>query len=100
MADFLTTLITPQGTLFSGKTEMLSVPGAEGSLGILANHAPLVAALKKGVLKLSGPGVEKFYLILSGVLEVNASHEALVLADEAFEAATLQEAQSKLYGSK
>ena len=100
MATYKLSIISPDGQIFQDQVESLVVPGQEGWMGILANHAPLVAALKKGVLKLSGPGIEKFYSILSGVLEVNASHEALVLADEAFEAATLQEAQSKLYGSK
>jgi F0F1-type ATP synthase epsilon subunit len=55
MADFPTTIVTPQGKIFEDKIESLSAPGAEGYLGILAHHAPLVAMLATGILKLSSP---------------------------------------------
>jgi F-type H+-transporting ATPase subunit epsilon len=41
-------LVTPEGSAFEGEAEMLIVPGADGEIGVLARHAPLVAMLKAG----------------------------------------------------
>ena len=52
MADeirtFEVSLVTPDGSAFEGEAEMLIVPGADGEIGVLARHAPLVALLKAG----------------------------------------------------
>jgi F-type H+-transporting ATPase subunit epsilon len=41
-------LVTPDGPVFEGEVEMLIVPGADGEIGVLARHAPLIAMLKAG----------------------------------------------------
>jgi F-type H+-transporting ATPase subunit epsilon len=41
-------VVTPDGSVFDGEAEMLIVPGADGEIGVLARHAPLVALLKAG----------------------------------------------------
>jgi F-type H+-transporting ATPase subunit epsilon len=48
MATFEVSLVTPDGSAFDGEAEMLIVPGADGEIGVLARHAPLVALLKSG----------------------------------------------------
>jgi F-type H+-transporting ATPase subunit epsilon len=48
VASFDVSLVTPDGPVFEGEIEMLIVPGADGEIGILARHAPLVAMLKAG----------------------------------------------------
>ena len=51
MADFRTfavALVTPEGSAFEAEARMLIVPGADGEIGVLARHAPLVAMLKAG----------------------------------------------------
>ena len=48
MATFDVSLVTPDGPVFEGEAEMLIVPGADGEIGVLARHAPLVAMLKAG----------------------------------------------------
>jgi F-type H+-transporting ATPase subunit epsilon len=48
MAKFEVSLVTPDGSAFDGEAEMLIVPGADGEIGVLARHAPLVALLKAG----------------------------------------------------
>jgi F-type H+-transporting ATPase subunit epsilon len=45
---FSVSLVTPEGPAFEGEVEMLVVPGADGEIGVLARHAPLVALLKAG----------------------------------------------------
>ena len=46
MATFDLSLVTPDGPVFEGEVEMLIVPGADGEIGVLARHAPLIAMLK------------------------------------------------------
>ena len=45
---FDVSLVTPEGPAYEGEAEMLIVPGADGEIGVLARHAPLVAMLKAG----------------------------------------------------
>ena len=45
---FSISLVTPEGAAFEGEAEMLVVPGADGEIGVLARHAPLVALLNAG----------------------------------------------------
>ena len=48
MATFDVSLVTPDGPVYEGEVEMLIVPGADGEIGVLARHAPLIAMLKAG----------------------------------------------------
>ena len=52
MADgrrtFSVSLTTPDGAVFEDEAEMIIVPGADGEIGVLARHAPLIALLKAG----------------------------------------------------
>jgi F-type H+-transporting ATPase subunit epsilon len=45
---FDVSLVTPDGPAFEGEVEMVIVPGADGEIGVLARHAPLVAMLQAG----------------------------------------------------
>lgn len=56
------------------------VPGADGSFGILADHAPLIAALGEGPMTIISSTGEKIVQISGGFLEV-ANNNAVVLAD-------------------
>src|ERR1044072_9650781 len=44
-------VVTPEGAAFEGEAEMVIVPGAAGEIGVLARHAPLVAMLKAGEIR-------------------------------------------------
>ncbi len=45
-------VVTPEGAAFEGEAEMVIVPGAAGEIGVLARHAPLVAMLKAGEIRI------------------------------------------------
>ncbi len=64
-------IITPEKKVYSGEVEAIRLPGAEGSFGILNNHAPLIATLKQGTVKVTevSKKVENF-VINGGVVEV------------------------------
>jgi F-type H+-transporting ATPase subunit epsilon len=81
MATFHFDLVSPEKLVFSGEVEHVVVPGTEGEFGVLAGHAPLVAMLKPGVLRILGPNEQRI-MVVGGFAEVNP--EGLtVLADRA-----------------
>jgi F-type H+-transporting ATPase subunit epsilon len=82
-ARYQLSIITPRGQVFSAEVEALTAPGSRGRFGILAGHAPLVARLAPGMLKITKDGAEIFYRLAQGVLEVDEKHNALILTDEA-----------------
>ena len=45
-------IITPEKKIFKGEVSLASFPGSDGSFGVMNNHAPIVATLKKGTIKL------------------------------------------------
>lgn len=97
MKIFTLSMISPQGILFDGEVQFLTVPGFDGSMGVLAGHAPILTTLRPGIVKLtSSSGEETYYAIASGILEVNQSSQALILADEVVKSASLQEANEQL----
>lgn len=58
MAELDCEILTPEGRVFSGRAEMVVVPGAEGELGVLPRHAPIVARLKVGEVRVRLEGQE------------------------------------------
>jgi F-type H+-transporting ATPase subunit epsilon len=74
-------IITPDKKVYSGEVDSVKLPGAEGSFGILNNHAPIIASLKKGIIKVtdSKKQVENFE-INGGVVEVQ-NNKVIVLAE-------------------
>jgi F-type H+-transporting ATPase subunit epsilon len=76
-------VLTPEGQVFSGEVEMLSTRTSTGSIGVLANHAPLMAILDPTELRLyeSDSDVVKFAQG-EGYLQV-VDNSALVLVEEA-----------------
>lgn len=79
MATFHFELASPEKLVFSGEVEHVVVPGSEGEFGVLAGHAPLVAMLRPGILRILGAQEQRF-VVRGGFAEVNP--EGLtVLAD-------------------
>jgi F-type H+-transporting ATPase subunit epsilon len=57
-STFPVEVLTPEGKAWEGEVEMISTRTAVGSIGILANHAPLMAMLEPAELKLYESGSE------------------------------------------
>lgn len=49
------TIVTPEGTLFKGEANRISVPGSKGPFEILNHHAPIISSLREGVITYDGP---------------------------------------------
>ena len=78
-------LVTPEGAAFEGEAEMLIVPGAAGEIGVLARHAPLVAMLKAGEIRVKAGGEWQAFAAGAGYFKVQQDR-ALVLVDDAVRA--------------
>jgi F-type H+-transporting ATPase subunit epsilon len=82
MATFHFDLVSPEKLAFSGEVDQVDVPGAEGDFGVLAGHAPVVAAIRPGILTVTTGGTREKIIVLGGLAEV--SEKGLtVLADVA-----------------
>ena len=92
MRGFNLSIITPEGTTYENVVEYAVVPGVEGELGILARHIPLVAAVKRGILRLKRGMETQYFVVGEGFLEVNAD-ETVLLADNALQAESLEDAK-------
>jgi F-type H+-transporting ATPase subunit epsilon len=76
-------IVTPEGTVLKDvKTDAVIIPASEGSMGILHNHAPMVTALKVGVLRYKQGGSYKRVALAGGFLELS-NNLITVLADTA-----------------
>ena len=82
MATFHFDLVSPEKLAFSGEVDQVDVPGLEGDFGVLAGHAPVVAAIRPGILTVTQGGAHQKIIVLGGLAEV--SEKGLtVLADVA-----------------
>ena len=74
--------VSPERVLFSGDVDQVDLPGAEGDMGILAGHAPVVTALRPGILTIFRGGAREPIVISGGFAEVGPGG-LTVLADTA-----------------
>jgi F-type H+-transporting ATPase subunit epsilon len=83
-------LVSPERLLLSTEAEMITIPGTEGDMGVMAGHMPLISTLRPGVIAVSGGDDQRFY-VLGGFAEVNPG-KLTVLAEEAVAVAELDAA--------
>ena len=75
-------IVTPERELFTGEVDMVLAPGMQGQLGILPQHAPLIAALAEGPLVARTGEEELTFAIHGGYMQV-LPERVIVLADVA-----------------
>ena len=64
-------VISPEKTIYSGEIVLVQLPGVMGSFEILKNHAPLIAMIEEGKMKIIDSNRKMFYLdVNEGVVEV------------------------------
>ena len=67
MATFHFDLVSPEKLAFSGEVDQVDVPGVEGDFGVLAGHAPVVAAIRPGILTVTTGGTHQKIIVLGGL---------------------------------
>ncbi|NLG33276.1 MAG: F0F1 ATP synthase subunit epsilon [Syntrophomonadaceae bacterium] len=80
---FMLEIVTPERILFKDEVQLVVVPAVEGEMGIMKNHAPLVAGLKVGVLRYKDPSDSQAKIALSGGFIEVVDNVARVLAETA-----------------
>jgi F-type H+-transporting ATPase subunit epsilon len=63
-------ILTPDTTLFSGEATYVGLPGADGSLGIMDRHAPLITTLQSGEVIVKNGNSEERFTVGGGTVEV------------------------------
>ncbi len=84
MTDKITfDLVSPERLVLSEDAEMVTIPGSEGDMGVMAGHMPLITTLRPGTITVSGgPGGEERFFVSGGFAEVT-DKKLTLLADEA-----------------
>ena len=92
MAAFTFELVSPEKILFSGEVEQVVVPGTEGDFAVLKDHAPVMSALRPGVLTYTdAKGTSETVFIRGGFVDATPSL-LTVLADQAIPVANMTDA--------
>jgi len=102
MADFTNhptfdvAVVTPDGPVYEGEAYMLIVPGADGEIGVLARHAPLIAMLKAGSTRVhvTRNGEVREFATGPGFFKVEQDR-ALALVDDAVDAKEIDDARAR-----
>jgi F-type H+-transporting ATPase subunit epsilon len=85
-------LVSPERILLSLDAEQAMVPGVEGDFTVFAGHAPLISALRPGLLEVMSTAGKKQIFVKSGFADVN-SGTVTVLAETAFDLADVPASQ-------
>jgi F-type H+-transporting ATPase subunit epsilon len=75
-------IVSQDRTVFQGDVDIVVLPGAVGEMGILPHHAPVLALLKYGVIKIRQGGKEELFTVAGGMAEVQPDI-VTILADAA-----------------
>jgi F-type H+-transporting ATPase subunit epsilon len=82
MASLHFEFVSPERVLFSGEVDQVDIPGAEGDMGILPLHAPMVTSLRPGVVIISSHGQREEVVVVGGFAEMSPAG-LTILADRA-----------------
>jgi F-type H+-transporting ATPase subunit epsilon len=81
-AKIIFDLVSPERLLLSKPVDMVTVPGTEGYMGVMAGHSSLVSTLRAGMIDMLDDGQDTRFFIRGGFAEINAE-KITVLAEEA-----------------
>lgn len=75
---YLIEILTPEKKIFKGEITSLIVPGWDGYLGVLKNHAPLLSLLDVGTIEIKATYLIKKFKITHGYLKVLKNNAAII----------------------
>ena len=71
-------ILTPDVVLYEGDATYVGLPGSDGSLGILSNHAALVTSLTEGEVVVKNDNDEQVFAVKGGTVEVLNNHVTIL----------------------
>lgn len=94
MSTLICDIVTPASLLYSEEAYMVVVPGADGEMGFLENHEPLVSILSEGCARIQPQkdSEMKSFVIQGGYVEVTGK-KVIILADRALATSDINEAE-------
>lgn len=81
-------LVSPERALASLQANAVQIPGADGDMTAMPDHAPTITTLRPGVLTVEGPDGTSSYAVTGGFAEINAEGTS-VLAEKAIATADI-----------
>ncbi len=75
-------IVSQDRMVYSGDAEMVLIPGAEGVMGILPHHTPVLTVIQYGIITVKEKGQETHFTVAGGIAEVQPD-QITVLADAA-----------------
>ena len=95
-------LVSPEKLFLSELVEMVVVPGAEGDVGVLPGHAPLICSVRPGVIDVYEDGAVRQSIFVAGGFAEVSLERCTVLAEEAVWVGDIdrEEAEERLKASK
>lgn len=87
-------IVSQDRTVFEGDVDIVVIPGSDGEMGILPNHAPLLSTIRLGVVKVRQGGQEQLFTITGGLVEVQPTI-VTILADAAEDIAEIDVARAE-----
>jgi F-type H+-transporting ATPase subunit epsilon len=75
-------IVTQERSVFSGEVNMVVLPGAEGVMGVLPHHSPMLTSLNFGEVIVRYDGGEEYFAVGGGIAEIQPDH-VIILADSA-----------------
>ena len=94
MAKLQVELVTAEGRVLSQEADFVLAPGAEGDLGVMPHHIPLLTPLRTGEVMVRNEGVEEYLFVSGGFLEV-LPDRVVILADAAERAEDIDAARAE-----
>lgn len=95
MAMFELELVSPEKLLLSRTVEMVIIPAVEGDMGVLGGHAPMIVALKGGVISVRENGQETERMFVRGGFADIGPSRVTILADDARPVAEISRAEAE-----
>ncbi|WP_431281908.1 ATP synthase F1 subunit epsilon [Humitalea sp. 24SJ18S-53] len=95
MATFELELVSPERLLLSRPAEMVVIPAAEGEMGVLPGHAPMIVKLAAGLIRVTEGGQVTEVLFVPGGFAEVTPERLTILADEATPPARLSKAEAE-----
>lgn len=83
MADFKFDLVSPERRLAQMDATEVQIPGADGDMTAMADHAPTITTLRPGILSVTHSGGVEDYIVSGGFAEITGAG-VTVLAEKAF----------------
>lgn len=80
--SLLLEIVTPERLAYSDTVDSVVLPGSEGEMGVLPHHAPLLATLGVGELRIRKGGAEEAFAIVGGFVQVRPD-KVVVMAETA-----------------